>query len=87
MEIEFDSDKNEANIDKHGLDFCDFEGFDEEPVVITDTRKDYGESRYIAFGRIAGLGYSVAFTMRGQAMRIISWRRAREKEMRRYETP
>lgn len=85
MEIEFDSDKNEKNIAKHGLDFADFEGFDAEPLVIADDRRDYGEPRYRAFGRIAGLGYSIAYTLRGSALRLISWRRAHDKEMRRYE--
>lgn len=85
MDVEFDPAKNEANIATHGLSFADFSGFDATPVVIEDDRYDYGETRLVAFGRVDGEGRSLVFTMRGDAMRIISYRRAREKEIRRYE--
>ena len=85
MDVEFDSFKNEANIARHGIALSDFKEFDAEPSVFEDNRFDYGEIRYIAVGRIGGLGYSLVFTMRGKTMRLISFRRAHEKEMRRYE--
>jgi uncharacterized protein len=77
MEIEFDPAKDTINRAKHGLSLADFAGF--------DVRIDYGEARYRAFGRIAGAGHCLVFTMRGEVMRIIGLRRARDKEMRRYE--
>jgi len=86
MDIEFDLAKDEKNIADHGLSFVNFMGFDAEPVIVTDDRFDYGEVRYRAFGRIGGKGHCVVFTMRGEMMRLISFRRAREKEMRRYGT-
>jgi uncharacterized DUF497 family protein len=85
MEIEFDPAKDALNLAKHGLSLADFAGFDADPVVTVDGRIDYGEARYRAFGRISGAGHCLVFTMRGEAMRIIGFRRAREKEMRRYE--
>ena len=85
MEIEFDPAKDERNIAEHGLSFVNFAGFDEEPVVVTDERFDCGEERYRAFGRIGGKGHCVVFTLRGEVMRLISFRRAHEKEMSRYE--
>ena len=85
MGIEFDSAKDADNIAKHGLSFADFAGFDAEPVIVVDDRIDYGETRYRAFGRIDGEGHAIVFTLRGEAMRLISFRRAHEKEMRRYE--
>lgn len=84
METEWDPSKNEKNMAKHGLDFADFEGFDGDPVIVEDGRHDYGETRYRAFGTIAGRDYCLAFTLRGEAMRLISWRKAKKKEMRRY---
>lgn len=42
------------------------------------------EVRYRAFGRIEGEGYCLAFTLRGTVLRPISFRRAHEKEMKRY---
>lgn len=84
MDIEFDPAKDERNIAEHGLSFVNFTGFDAEPIVVTDDRFDYGEVRYRAFGRIGGKGHCLVFTLRGETMRLISFRRAHEKEMRRH---
>jgi len=85
MDTEFDPAKDATNRAKRGLSLADFQGFDSVPVVVVDDRKDYGEVRYRAFGRIGGKGHCLVFTYRGEKMRLISFRRAREKEMRRYE--
>lgn len=84
MAISFDPEKNERNIRERGLPFTDFQGFDSEPAIIVDDRHDYGETRYRAFGRINGKGHMIVFTMRGETMHLISFRRAHEKEMKRY---
>ena len=83
--IEWDEGKNEANFAKHGLRFESFEGFDTEPVVLVDDRRDYGEERFRAFGRIDGEPHSIAYTTRGDDLRLISFRPAHEKEIARYE--
>lgn len=85
MKVEFDPAKDAVNRAKYGLSLADFVGFDADPMVNADGRIDYGETRYRAFGRIAGIGYCLVFTMRGDVMRLIGFRRAHEKEMRRYE--
>jgi uncharacterized protein len=85
VDIEFDPAKDVINRAKHGLSLADFAGFDFDPTVRADGRSDYGETRFRAFGRIAGIGHCLVFTMRGQVMRIIGFRRAHDKEMRRYE--
>ena len=85
MEIEFDPAKNAANREKHGLWLSEFTGFDDGAVVMIDDRFDYGETRFRAFGRIDGVGHSIAFTETGTGIRLISFRRAHDKEMRRYE--
>ena len=85
MPFEFDPAKDVANVAKHGLSLGEFEGFDAEPVVMVDDRFDYGEQRYQAFGRIGGKGHCLVYTTRDGELRPISFRRAREKEMRRYE--
>lgn len=84
MEIEFGPEKDARNVTRHRMSLADFEGFDSEPVVRVDDRFDYGETRFRAFGRINGKGHCLVYTMRGTSMRLISFRRAREKEMRRY---
>jgi uncharacterized DUF497 family protein len=52
--------------------------------VIEDTRLDYGELRYRAFGFSEGAAYCLVFAVRGDALRAISLRRAHSREMKRY---
>lgn len=84
MPFEFDPAKDAANIAKHGLSLGEFEGFDAEPVVLVDDRYDYGEVRFRAFGRVRGEGRCLVYTECDGSLRLISYRPAREKEMRRY---
>ena len=85
MSIVFDTAKDAANIAKHGMSLADFDGFDAQPVVVVDDRRDYGETRFRAFGRIDGEGHCIVYTVADAIMRLISFRRAHDKEMRRYE--
>lgn len=86
MQTEWNPAKNEANKAKHGLDFADFQGWDAAPAaVIEDDRYDYGETRFIALGRIGGEPHAIVYTMRGAVMRLISFRRAHEEEIARHE--
>jgi uncharacterized DUF497 family protein len=85
MEIEFDPEKDKANIIKHGLSLgrivdCDWS----DPVIINDMRFDYGEMRYSAFVPLSERLYNVVFTMRNSTMRIISFRKANHKERERH---
>lgn len=83
--VTFDPAKDAANITKHGLSLADFIGFDSAPVVRIDDRYDYGETSFRAWGRIGAHGFCVVFTVTSTGMRVISFRRAHDKEMRRYE--
>ncbi|BCA62404.1 hypothetical protein HMP09_1638 [Sphingomonas sp. HMP9] len=85
MEFTFDPAKDAANIAKHGVSLAAFAGFDDDPIVRIDGRYEYGEVRYRAYGRIAGRGFCIVFMRREATIRLISFRRAHEKEMRRYE--
>jgi uncharacterized protein len=84
MEYVWGEEKNEANKAKHGIDFEDFEGFDEEPLVSPDTRFDYGEARFVAFGPIDGRVHCLVYTIRGDKMRLIGLRKANAKEGKLY---
>jgi uncharacterized DUF497 family protein len=87
--IEFDPVKDAENIDRRGLSLelarLLFEGpFIEEQ----DARHDYGETRFIATGPIAELGgrlFVVVYTWRGATRRIISFRKANDRETRKYQ--
>jgi uncharacterized protein len=85
MPFEFDPVKDAANIAKHGLSLDEFDGFDAEPVVLVDDRYDYGEIRYQAFGRVRGEGRCLVYMEREGRLRLISYRPAHAREMRRYE--
>ncbi|MES3100847.1 BrnT family toxin [Sphingomonas faeni] len=85
MKIAFDPAKDASNIAKHGLSLGGFHGFDTDVVAIVDDRFDYGETRFQARGRINGIGYCVIYVETDEGVRVISVRRAHDKEMRRYE--
>lgn len=82
LHFEWDSEKAEANLMKHGVSFLTAsEIFANEIVNETDDREDYGEERFMALGRV-GLGvYRVAYTWRGENLiRIITaWKAAKHE--------
>lgn len=90
MKIEFDPEKDRANIGKHGVSLA-FGGkvlADPHRLYVLDVRFDYGEDRFICYGKVAGRVWVCVFTARGDAYRPISVRKANERETRRYdETP
>lgn len=86
-EYEWDEAKRLSNFRRHALDFEDVILFDwTSALVEPDTRKDYRERRYIATGKFLGRLTVLVFTIRGQQVRIISWRKANVREQRAYGT-
>jgi hypothetical protein len=68
-----------------GFDFIFAARLFQGPVLERlDDRRDYGEARVQAIGRIDGLLYVVVYTMRGETTHIISARRAHQKEWERW---
>ncbi len=47
------------------------------------TDKDYGEPRFVSAGRLSGRIVIIVWTPRGKARRIISMRKANEREIKR----
>jgi uncharacterized DUF497 family protein len=81
VELEWDERKRLSNLRKHRIDFADLEPMFEGPVSDkADRRRDYGEDRRIAVGRVSGMIVSAVYTWRGEARRIISARRANRHE-------
>ena len=86
MEFERDEAKRIANLRKHGVDFAAVDAFEWASVQESeDRRKDYGERRWVAVGRIGDGVHVLIYTRRGARMRVISLRRANGKEFRSYE--
>ena len=77
MEIEFDAGKDASNRKKHGLSLADAARFDFTQVtVVPDQRREYGEARFQAYGRIDGRLHILAYTLRAGVIRAISFRKA-----------
>lgn len=86
MKIDFDPAKNEANIRERGLSFERAADFDFETAIFeTDDRRDYGETRYRAFGFLDGRLHALVFVETGEGIRVISFRKANSREVKRYE--
>ncbi|MGQ0676006.1 MAG: BrnT family toxin [Rhodospirillales bacterium] len=84
--FEWDANKNRLNVAKHRVDFNDAIGiFSGLVVEVPDLRRDYGEARFRAFGEAKGEVLCVVFTMRGDRRRIISARKAGERERANYQ--
>ncbi|MBR0253570.1 MAG: BrnT family toxin [Synergistaceae bacterium] len=85
MQFEWDENKRKINIEKHGIDFADavkiFDGFTHK---IQDKRADYGEDRFVTIGLLNGVEISVINTPRDGKIRIISVRRARVSERKKF---
>ncbi len=84
MEFEWDEDKRLSNLAKHRVDFVEARAiFDGRPTVTADSA-DSRERRFLTTGALAGLLYTVVWTRRGDDIRLISARRARDGEKRAY---
>ncbi|MDO8678268.1 MAG: BrnT family toxin [Acidobacteriota bacterium] len=85
MLLEFDEAKSAANLKRRGIGFERFADMDlEAAVAIEDTRTDYGERRTRMFGNIEGRLHVAVITLRRDKIRVISLRRANQREEGRY---
>lgn len=85
MQISFDPEKNERNIRERDLPFERAAEFDfEHALVHTDTRKAYGETRYVALGSVRGRLHVLCFAETADGIRVISFRKANEREVKRH---
>ena len=84
--FEWDERKAASNLAKHGVSFLTAAAtFDNEIVERIDDRKDYGEVRMIALGRVDADVFRVVYTRRGEgAVRIISAHKAGRHEREIY---
>ena len=87
MNFEWDEDKSEACFQERGFDFSYAARafFDPGRLVQTDTRYNYGEDRFQLMGKIESRLFVVVYTPRHEAIRIISARKANQREIRHYE--
>lgn len=91
MEFEWDEEKRESNLDKHGIDFVAATAVFDDPNAIEtyDEEHSIDEDRYQIIGEAAPGILFVVYTTRGEneeVVRIISARRAGRGEIARYRS-
>lgn len=86
MEFEWDTAKAALNERKHAIPFSLAAGvfLDPRRLEWLDTRHDYGEPRWVTMGLVDDLEITVAYTLRGSKIRLISARRATHHERQDY---
>jgi uncharacterized protein len=87
LRFEWDAVKAETNLQAHGVSFeSSTEVFkDLFSIELLDDRGNYGEERFVIIGMIEGrVLLFVAFTEREERIRIISARRATQREQDEY---
>jgi uncharacterized DUF497 family protein len=93
MNFDWDNNKNQSNIAKHGISFEEAIAIFDDPNILNyeDTRFNYGEMRFVSIGQIILVTQEktviivVIHTQRNQTIRLISTRKANERERKRYE--
>ncbi len=88
MKFEWDDNKEQKNIAKHGIDFgtAILVFGDDNRIEMYDAKHSFEEDRYITIGEINGyvMVLYVVYTERNDAIRIISARRATQREKEAY---
>jgi uncharacterized protein len=84
--FEWDAEKSERCLRERGFGFEHvIPAFnDPEARIEVDSRHDYGEDRFRMFGHVETRLYVIVYTMRQGCIRIISARKASQREQRRY---
>ena len=85
MKFTWEEKKRQRNLEKHGIDFADADTIFSHPILVKrDARRDYKETRWAALGQLKDMVVFLAYTFRGNDVRIISIRRASKKERQIY---
>ena len=85
MEVSFDPVKDERNRHERGLSFERAQEFDFDTAWYRpDNRRPYGESRTLAVGYLDKRLHVLCFVRTETGIRVISFRRANEREARHY---
>ncbi|NBC13393.1 MAG: BrnT family toxin [Gammaproteobacteria bacterium] len=85
LRVVWGATKEAENLRKHGLSLSfGLEVLEGAVHTFEDSRRDYGESRFVTFGYIKGRLYVAVHTSRSNMVRIISVRKANARERIRY---
>jgi uncharacterized protein len=84
MDFEWDEKKRAVNLAEHGLDLIDATKLFDGRPVFTYPSPRHGEERFVTVGQLTNRFFAVVWTERVEAIRLISFRRARDAEERKY---
>ena len=85
MRISYDPAKRDATLAARGLDFDDAHlVIRSATATLPDIRFAYPEPRFVTFGSLRGRLIAVVWTPIADGRRIISMRKANDREQRRY---
>ena len=88
-QFEWDEGNQHKSLIKHGITNQEAETMfsDSNKIILEDERHNYSEERYICIGKseLANILYT-AFTFRNGKIRVISTRKANEKNIAFYES-
>ncbi len=85
-DFEYDDDKSRANLEKHGIDFLGAQALWKDPNLLEIQAKSDDEPRFLVIGLIGPKHWSAVITYRNGAIRLISVRRSRIREVELYES-
>lgn len=86
VKIDFDPVKNVANLRDRGIAFDSAEDFDfSTALIVEDVRKPYPERRFQALGLLGERLHMLVFSPIPDGIRVISFRKANKREVKRYE--
>ena len=86
MKIDFDHEKSRKNTQDRDLSFDQAVDFDWETAIYSeDVRQLYPERRFVAIGYLRERLHVLCFTPIEQGVRVISFRKANFREVKRYE--
>ena len=83
--FEFDEAKSRANKAKHGIDFVEAQELWLDEDMLRIAARAGVERRFVFIGMIGDTHWSAIATYRGEAIRLISVRRSRTREVHAYE--
>ncbi len=86
MGFDFDPQKSEGNLDKHGINFFDAQQLWNDPNLLEIPARTEDEPRSMVIGKIGSKHWSAVITYRSDDIRIISVRRSRDEEVALYES-
>ena len=85
VELAWHEGRRLANLAKHGLDFVDATKVFDGAHIVEPARSVGDERRSLAIGECDGRLVAVVYTLRVGRIRIISMRKGRDDERRRYQ--